>query len=272
MHPVERLFLTLRHYHALEQAEWLWRWLRPWYNRAVQQVGRCGIERIINRTDPLLVLPQFRGLTEVYEPEVWAHIMTHLRPSDTIADVGAFIGLYTVSLAKRVGTLGKIIAYEPDPDNCAVLKAHLALNKVTARVEVVEAVVSDRVGNVSFQIGEASQSRVAATATGNTRTMSSVTLDQMFAHRPLDMLKIDVEGHEEAVLRGAASVLQSHERAPRVIYVEVHPYAWATVGTSSTSLLRFLRGYGYEVATLDGQQVAQIDTYGEIVAYKKNAF
>jgi FkbM family methyltransferase len=268
MHPAERLLLTVRHHPALERAEWLWRWVRPWYNGAVQFLGRRGIERVINQTDPLLVLPEFRGVAESYEPEVWAHLMTHLRPGDTVADVGAFIGLYTVALAKRAGASGRIIAYEPDPDNCATLKAHLALNKVTACVEVVEAAVSDHAGQVSFQTGEASQSRIAAAATANTRAVPSVTLDEMFAHKVLDLLKIDVEGYEKAVLRGASGVLRSRERAPRVIYIEVHPYAWGAAGTSGASLLGFLRGCGYEVTTLDGQPVTRIQSYGEIVAHR----
>jgi FkbM family methyltransferase len=271
MHSVERFCLTMRHHRALARAEWLWRWLRPWYDRAVQLAGRRGIERIINGTDLLLVMPQYRHVAETYEPEVWTHLMTRLRPDDTIADVGAFIGLYTVAVAKRLARGGKVIACEPDPNNAAVLKDHVALNRVVDRVEIIEAVVSDRIGEVLFQSGEESQSRVSAKPSDSANMIASVTLDSIFANRALDVIKIDVEGHEEAVLRGACRVLQSHERTPRVIYIEVHPYAWATIGTSSASLLGFLQGCGYVVATLDDQPVKQIDTYGEIVAYKKNA-
>ena len=161
MHPIERFCLTMRHHSALARAEWLWRWLRPWYDRTVQLAGRHGIERIINGTDPLLVMPQYRHVTETYEPEVWTHLMTRLRPDDIVADVGAFIGLYTVAIAKRLAKHGKVIACEPDPNNAAVLKGHVALNRVADRVEIIEAVVSDRVGEVLFQSGEESQSRVS---------------------------------------------------------------------------------------------------------------
>jgi hypothetical protein len=128
--------------------------------------------------------------------------------------------------------------------------------------------VSDRVGEVLFQSGEESQSRVSAKPSDSANMIASVTLDSIFANRALDVIKIDVEGHEEAVLRGACRVLQSHERAPRVIYIEVHPYAWEAVGTSSASLVGFLHRCGYEVTTLDGQPVIQIQSYGEIVAHR----
>jgi len=271
MHPVERFCLAMRHHATLERAEWLWRWLRPWYDHAVQVAGRHGIERIINGTDPLLVMPQYRHVSEMYEPEVWTHLMTRLRPDDTVADVGAFIGLYTVAMAKRLVRGGKVIACEPDPNNAAVLKGHVALNCVADRVGIVEAVVSDCVGEVLFQSGAESQSRVRTKPSDSAHMVASVTLDRVFVDKALDVVKIDVEGHEEAVLQGACCVLQRHERAPRVIYIEVHPYAWAALGTSSASLLGFLQGCGYEVTTLDGQPVTQINTYGEIVAYKKNA-
>ena len=269
MHPVERLCLTMRHHSALARAEWLWRRLRPWYDRAVHLVGRRGIERSINGTDPLLLMPQYRHVSETYEPEVWPHLMTRLRPDDTVADVGAFIGLYTVAAAKRLTKGGKVIACEPDPNNAAVLRSHVALNRVADRVEIIEAVVSDRVGEVPFQSGQESQSRVKTKPTDGANMVASVTLDHVSADRALDVVKIDVEGHEEAVLRGACRVLQRHDHAPRVIYIEVHPYAWATPGASSTSLLSLLRGCGYEVTTLDGQPVTQINTHGEIVACKK---
>ncbi|MEM2045746.1 MAG: hypothetical protein QXO20_06155 [Candidatus Bathyarchaeia archaeon] len=57
------------------------------------RLGRNGLERIINGTDRILILPKFRGVGETYEPEVWSHLMAQARPGDIVADVGAHIGL-----------------------------------------------------------------------------------------------------------------------------------------------------------------------------------
>jgi hypothetical protein len=68
------------------------------------------------------------------------------------------------------------------------------------------------------------------------------------------------------VLRGAKSLLRTPERKPRAVFIEVHPYAWASLGTNSDSLLRLLNEAGYRVQTLEGAPVRSIERYGEIVA------
>jgi hypothetical protein len=69
-------------------------------------------------------------------------------------------------------------------------------------------------------------------------------------------------------LKGAVTLLQDHRRSPRAIYIEVHPYAWPEVGTSSESLLRLLTRCNYRVLFPSWEEVKQIERYGEIIAYK----
>ena len=103
MHVLERWSIALRHSSWLDRADWLWDCVRPQYEKLMVLFGQNGLERIVNDTDPILVLPRFRRVTEAYEPKVWKHLMAQVQPGDVIADVGAFIGLYTIALAKRVG-------------------------------------------------------------------------------------------------------------------------------------------------------------------------
>src|SRR5207244_4352710 len=119
---------------------------------------------------------------------------------------------------------------------------------------------------VGFESGKASESRVNPTATAATSTVESVRLDAIFEGQKLDVLKIDVEGFEEAVIRGASQLLADLQRRPRVIFIEVHPYAWPRAGTSDSTLLGLLRTLGYEVFDLGGRRVTEVCTYGEIVA------
>ena len=88
----------------------------------------------------------------------------------------------------------------------------------------------------------------------------------MLAGERIDILKIDVEGFEEMVLRGAQNLLCTAAFRPRTIFIEVHPYAWASLGSGSTALLRLLNQAGYRVETLEGLPVRSIERYGEIVA------
>ena len=270
MHVLERWGIAFRHNPWLNRADWLWDLVRPSYEKMVALFGQNGLERIINGTDRILVLPRFRGVTETYEPEVWKHLMAQVQPGDIVADVGAFIGLYTIALAKRVGPSGKVVAFEPDPENFAALKAHVELNRVADRVELIQAAVGAQDGALPFEVGRGCESRISHVLANGTQPARCVRLDSAFAGRRLNMLKIDVEGYEEKVLKGAINLLQNGRRSPRVIYIEVHPYAWSAVRTSSESLLSLLARCNYQTLQLDGQPAKQIEAWGEIVAHRND--
>ena len=121
MNIIERAATTLRHSRGLENSDWLWNFARPIYDRAIGLFGRNGLERNINGTDPILVIPRLRGLSEIYEPEVWREIMKEIRQTDFVADVGAFIGLYTIAIAKKLTGKGYVCAFEPDCKNHKLL-------------------------------------------------------------------------------------------------------------------------------------------------------
>lgn len=264
MHTLERLALRLRHHPTLRQATWLWDGLRPMYDRAVAVASPRGISRRFNNSDTVRLLSRYRPMGEQYEPEVWRAVMEAIRPGDTVADVGAFIGLYTIAIGNRVGPHGHVVAFEPAPDSMAILRAHIALNRLGDRVEAQQLALGVEDATVAFAIAEQSAA-IAPRATPDTVSVRCVRLDSFWGERPLDVLKLDVEGYEEQVLRGAAGLL-ARSKPPRAIFVEVHPYAWGAVGTSSASLLGLLAGHGYRIEDVAGRPVAAIDGYGEIVA------
>jgi FkbM family methyltransferase len=266
MHSLEQFCVRLRHAPGFNRVNWLWDALRPAYNSVIGLAGRRGLERRINGTDNVRVLPRFRETSEVYEPEVWRRVMNEVRPGDVIADVGAFVGLYTVALAKRVGEKGRVFAFEPDPENHSALRAHVELNGVGVGVHLVRAAVGNVEGRVPFAAGGASESAIGAPARSGATEVDCVRLDNFQPMPRLDILKIDVEGYEERVLQGAAALFAEDRRRPRIIFVEVHPYAWADLGTTSESLLGLLASYGYEATEPNGKPVQQIRHYGEIVA------
>lgn len=266
MYRVEQICVRVRHSPWLGQAGWLWDGIRPHYDDVIGLLGRKGLERVINRTDALRVSPQFRNIAETYEPEVWKHVMACVQPGDRVADVGAYIGLYSIALAKRIGALGHVTAFEPDPQNFASLEAHCRLNGTADRMSLIQAAVGDQDGTVAFDTCGSSESRLGVVSENGHNTVPCTRLDTVFANSRLDLLKIDVEGLEEAVLKGGTALLRDRRRKPRAIYIEVHPYAWPRVGTSSDSLLDLLARCGYRVSDPGGQPVAQIQAYGEIVA------
>ena len=267
MNLVEKTCIAIRHTPRLTHARWLWNAARPIYNSTVNALGRRrGLERVMNGTDRIRISPQFRNLGEVYEPEVWEQFMTSLSNGDVIADVGAHIGLYTIALAKRLTPNGRVIAFEPHEQTYDALTQHVGLNGVQPVVETVRAVVGAVDGHVRFTDDQDVQNRIAAENTSQSSTVPAIRLDSFFKDRRLDILKVDVEGFEEDVLRGGEALLADSYRAPRLIYLEVHPYNWSLCGTTSDSLLGRLHAAHYEVGTLDGEQCGRILTYGHIIA------
>lgn len=136
--------------------------------------------------------------------------------ADSVAvDVGANIGLSTLAFA-HLAPSGKVIAFEPSPANFALLVANLEINRLT-NVTPIMAAVSDSVGTVllqedlEFMAGSRVQDVAATTDVSPGIAVRATTLDlelSKYDLRRLDLLKIDVEGHERKVLDGAEQTLR----------------------------------------------------------------
>jgi len=270
MNRLEKIAISVRHTPGLDNAEWLWRRVRPAYDRMLRRLGsHKGLERTINGVDRIRLSPLSRGFVdENYEPQVWNRVMREVRPGDRIAEVGAHIGLYSLAFARRAAAGGHVVAFEPEPDNAQTLEANIAVNGWQDRITVVRAAVGDRCASVRFAANFGCESHVLRgdEASQSALEVPMVTLDSYFPDAKIDLLKIDVEGFEELVLRGGSSLLADKRRRPRLILIEVHPFAWEAVGTSSDSLLGRLRECGYGVETVAGIAVTRIVDYGHVVA------
>jgi FkbM family methyltransferase len=220
-------------------------------------VAQDGLQRVVNGTDVIRLMPEYRFVGENYEPDVWKRIMDDVRIGDVVVDVGANVGLYAIALAKRVGDSGKVHAFEPDPANFRALDRHCSLNRVTARVVLYQVAVAGTDGRVAFEAGRGPESHIGGGALVS--EVDAVRLDSVFVQDHIDILKIDVEGFEEEVLKGASELLGDRARGPRIIYVEVHPFAWGEVGTTSETLLRLLADYGYRIEDLSDKVITVLN-------------
>jgi FkbM family methyltransferase len=159
-----------------------------------------------------------------WEPEVTQTIDRTVLPGMTVADIGAQSGFYSLLLSKRVGTQGRVIAFEPLPANYRLLEENLRLNKIE-NVIVCREAVADRTGQLTFQFPSDEPSLIAGPVlpeddTG-TFAVACVSLDEFVSRSEisLDLIKIDVEGAEGSVLAGAAKTLQQFH--PTLI-IELH--------------------------------------------------
>jgi FkbM family methyltransferase len=166
-----------------------------------------------------------------HEPEVQNAILAGVRPGAVVYDIGANVGTMALGAAQLVGNLGRVIAFEGDPENIERLREHSTRNGLEDRLRVVHAAVWSRTATdgIGFRRGAPSRSQGGVEADGNRPVLGSgevinvpaVTLDDFVAagEPPPQLLKIDVEGGEYEVLRGA-NTLFARERP--LLIAEVH--------------------------------------------------
>lgn len=194
-----------------------------------------------------------RVLLGRYEPEQTCLFARRVAPRDTVIDVGAHAGYYTLLGARLVGASGLVVAFEPSPRNCVFLRRHVALNGC-GNVRVEEAAAWGVTGAARFRAG-------TGTGTGRIdeegeREVRTVRLDDYCAAAGVapSVLKIDVEGAELEVLRGGAGIIGRHR-------------PWVFLSThgeeSHGACLRWLRDHGYRVEPILGKDV---DAATEVLA------
>jgi FkbM family methyltransferase len=200
------------------------------------------------RTGPargLLLRPEPRSvawLTGKVEPEVQHTVVGLLRPGDTFVDVGASVGFFALLAARVIGPDGAVVAFEPSTAQADSLRTNVALNDFT-NVDVAEMALSDRAGIAFLDApGTATATLVAAAGPG-AAAVETITLDAYRRQRPHvapAVVKVDVEGHEEAVLAGMRETLRTVRPA---LVVELH---------DSRGFVDLLTDAGYTVGDLGG--------------------
>jgi FkbM family methyltransferase len=155
-----------------------------------------------------------------------------VKPESVVWDVGANMGLFTFAAAGLAGPLGRVYAVEPDATMAHLIRRSARLNPKVAHVDVIPCAVSRSISLARFNIAKRSRTSNALEGfelgqTGGIReveTVLTVTLDWLSEQiEPPDVLKIDVEGAELAVLIGAARLLKS--KRPVVIF-ELTRHNW----------------------------------------------
>ena len=140
---------------------------------------------------------------------------------DTVLDVGANIGSFSVLVSKRVGDTGKVYSFEPESENLALLKKNLEENRCQ-NVTAFPIGISDARGTATLHVREAPGAHSLMGGSDATSDIDVRTLDdlaQELQWGPVAVLKIDTEGAERKILAGAEKVLATTSQ----IVMETHP-------------------------------------------------
>jgi FkbM family methyltransferase len=136
---------------------------------------------------------------------------TLLKSGATMVDLGANLGLYTVAAARIVGSMGRVYAFEPNPDTYALLQKRVREEEIEDIVTAVQKAVSNRSGDVSFHINviDGAASSLHVHPGTRERIVQAITLDEFFESEgwpPVQFIKMDIEGAEEVALEGMAEL------------------------------------------------------------------
>jgi FkbM family methyltransferase len=238
------------------------RWGRTAYHAAwmLQTAGR-GLSCTLPSGELVRVLPEHRYLS--WNPVEYAAFRGAVRPGYVALDVGANVGAYSVLLGQWVGASGRVFAFEPSPGTFRGLVRHIALNGQSGVVRPIAAAVADRDGAADLLVADtAGESRLKAPTLkgsastvgverGTTIRVPTVSIDSFCAREGVQpsFIKIDVEGSEVAVLRGARETIRRGGDG-LALFVELHPSIWPLAGTARAGLDSELARQGLNVEPL----------------------
>ncbi len=213
---------------------------------------------------------------EYYEPEL-AYLERILSPGKVFIDVGANFGVYTLVASKLVGDTGSVLAFEPTAQSFAILSQNIKLNR-SANVRAFQVALAQTEGKawlyhardpVGNSLGKDPLWRDEG------EEVQTEPLDNLLEKNGVacvDAIKIDVEGAEELVLRGAIRCLTTQN--PIIIF-EFNPGCAARLGLSPDGARDFLRSLGYEFVVLGdcakSRNPALRPTYFNIIAVPKQS-
>ncbi len=174
-----------------------------------------------------------------------------LRPGDIFVDIGACFGYHTISSALRVGSVGQVYALEPQPEMFARLEENLARNNLS-NVKAHHLALSDQTEKLKLHrfadlgIGHTSISSQGRDVSQIIST-EAITLDDYLERRGVrkaTVIKLDVEGAELKILRGATTLLSGS--APPMWIVEINDETANACGYHPRELLTLLAQHGYK--------------------------
>jgi FkbM family methyltransferase len=200
-----------------------------------------------------------------------------LGEGDVAIDIGAHCGQYCILMAAMCGQAGQVVAFEPDPIARAKLMQNLDLNPGIKRPTVESRAISDTAGQaLLYSRGGNSQSSLARSGVefnpahkSQEISVSLVSLDEYLLEKNLPeprWIKIDAEGAEVRILKGAQRVLSGNAG----IVCELHPYAWKEFGSTFLEFRTLVGAAGRRIRYLDQDtEIGDQVEYGTVLLERR---
>ena len=219
-------------------------------HRAPLEVDAYGFRFLIDPSDRQVSLSLL--LHGTYEPEETTLFERTLCPGMVVVDAGANLGVYTLLAARAVGPTGRVVAFEPDPATFQLLSENVSRNHLS-NVDLRNEGLAEESGTMSLyrvpgHPALASLSRSNARSSAVRVDVPVATLDEVLEElgiERVDVMKLDTQGAEIDILRGARETI---ERARPAMFVEYWPAGLSGMGHDPEDLLAQFEGWSYELS------------------------
>ncbi len=220
------------------------------------------------------IYKRWKAFADRHEREL---VRSLIKPGARVVDVGANIGVYSRFFSGLVGSTGTVVALEPDTENFGRLVQNVGS---LSNVKAIHAAAGDCSGEVLlFRSNEMNvDHRTFDSGDGRPSVaVKMVALDDLFSSRePVDFLKVDVQGFELSVLKGAERLLTENQNIK--ILMEFWPYGLIKASVTPESLIDYVKSLGFfiaEIGNLDEEFVAtKLDSssasgYSNVLIYRR---
>ncbi len=188
-----------------------------------------------------------------WEPDVAAFLRRRLQPGDVFIDVGANVGYFSFMASEQVGENGHVISIEASPRIFAQLQRNAALNETPGNMRLINKAASDRVATIDLYRGPSHNLGLTSTCQHrgmkSDGTIEAAPLHELVGDECLSrarLIKIDVEGGEDAVLSGLAKSLDRLRQDVEIL-VELSPAWWSDREKTPRDVLAPLVESGFNI-------------------------
>ena len=225
-----------------------------------------------------LIYSHFKN-NQLYEPEVVSMLLSFLKEGDTFIDVGSHLGFFSLLASSIVGKTGNVYAFEAGNENFAKLEQNKKINNFS-HLNIFHNAVSDKKELVKFYFNSDNDGGHAlwdvakhpynekSKQNADVREIESVTLDELIGKPGIEktkIIKIDTEGAEAKILRGAENFIKKTE-VP-IIIGEYNKFGLKTMGDSEFTLRNLMRKLGYRTYLFFENKLIKIED--DLVIYEK---
>ncbi|MBI4707538.1 MAG: FkbM family methyltransferase [Candidatus Omnitrophica bacterium] len=212
------------------------------------------------------------SINKNYESVIKRLVKEKIEKGDTVLDIGANIGYYTLIFARLAGDSGCVFAFEPEPNNFKLLKKNIECNNYR-NVTLEPLAVSDKSKRMRlcFNRNNQADNRLIDSSMPNSIDVGAISLDDYFKDYSgkIDFVKIDAQGAEAGIIKGMEGILLQNNNIK--LLVEFWPFGLKYCGSNANLFLELLSGYGfdfYEIRSTNDQLVRTsakvlLDTYTE---------